>query len=49
MASPLSARMLGISVPEDMAVDENGFVKPETGGMPVALNSAWNILSSMHL
>jgi hypothetical protein len=38
-----SARMLGIRVPEDIAVDEKGFVKPETGGMSVAPNSAWNV------
>ena len=35
--------MLGIRVPEDLAVNEKGFVRPETGGMSVAPNSAWNI------
>jgi hypothetical protein len=38
-----SARMLGIRVPEDIVQDENGFVRPETGGMSVAPNSAWNV------
>jgi hypothetical protein len=38
-----SGRMLGVRVPQDIAVDEKGFVKSETGGMSVAPNSAWNI------
>jgi hypothetical protein len=38
-----SARMLGVRVPGDIPVDANGFVKPDTGGMSVAPNSAWNI------
>jgi hypothetical protein len=38
-----SARMLGVRVPQDIAADEKGFVKPETGGMSVAPNSAWSV------
>jgi hypothetical protein len=38
-----SARMLGVRIPEDIAADEKGFVNPETGGMSVSPNSAWNI------
>ncbi|MGA2260248.1 MAG: hypothetical protein ABSH28_02295 [Acidobacteriota bacterium] len=38
-----SARMLGIRVPKDIVLDENGFVRPGTGGMSVAPNSPWNV------
>ena len=38
-----SARMLGVRVPEDIVSDENGFVRPGTGGMSIAPNSAWNV------
>lgn len=37
------ARMLGVRIPGDIEADENGFVKPGTGGMSVAPNSVWNI------
>lgn len=35
--------MLGVRVPEDIFADEKGFVKPGSGGMSVAPNTAWNI------
>lgn len=38
-----NARMLGVRVPIDIPVDEKGFVQPDTGGMSVAPNSAWNV------
>jgi hypothetical protein len=38
-----SARMLGIRVPEDIGLDENGFVRPGTGGMSVAPDSSLNV------
>jgi hypothetical protein len=38
-----SARMLGVRTPEDIVTDEKGFVKPGSGGMSVAPNSAWNV------
>lgn len=37
-----SARMIGVRVPEDIIPDEMGLIRPGTGGMSVAPNSAWN-------
>jgi hypothetical protein len=38
-----SAIELGVRVPEDIATDEDGFVKPGTGGMSVAPKSALSV------
>jgi hypothetical protein len=38
-----SGRMLGVRVPQDINLDEKGFVWPGTGGMSVAPNSTWNV------
>ena len=38
-----NARTLGVRIPGDISPDENGIVKPETGGMSVAPGSIWNV------
>lgn len=35
--------MLGVRVPEDIRLDEAGYVLPGTGGMSVAPDSMWNL------
>jgi hypothetical protein len=39
-----TATSLGVKIPEDIAVDEKGWVSPSTGGMSVA--PAWRLLAS---
>ena len=38
-----NARMLGVRVPEDIAPDEKGMVRPGIGGMSVAPGSPWTV------
>ena len=38
-----SARMLGVRMPEDIAPDKDGMVRPGIGGMSVAPDSVWSI------
>ena len=38
-----NARKLGVRIPEDIAPDEKGLVRPGTAGMSVAPSSMWNI------
>ena len=37
------ARLLGVRVPEDIAVAPTGTVSPGSGGMSVSPDSAWNV------
>ncbi len=38
-----SSRMLGVRVPQDIAPDAEGLVRPGAGGMSVAPGSEWNV------